>query len=59
MKGTVKLAKVDARTNLGLLQLYDVRRVPTMMIFKNGSMQRQVRPQSSKELATTLSKYVD
>ena len=36
LAGKVKIAKVNAETNIGIVTQYNVRAMPTLMIFKNG-----------------------
>ena len=36
MAGKVKIAKLDAETNIDIVTQYNVRSMPTLMIFKNG-----------------------
>ena len=36
LAGKVKIAKLDVETNIGIVTQYNVRAMPTLMIFKNG-----------------------
>lgn len=36
LAGRVKIAKLDVEANIGIVTQYNVRAMPTLMIFKNG-----------------------
>ncbi|MEO5807695.1 thioredoxin [Devosia sp.] len=36
LAGRVKIAKLDVESNIGIVTQYNVRAMPTLMIFKNG-----------------------
>ena len=55
-----RILKVDIDKNQELAQLYQVRSVPTLMLFKNGKMEwRQSGVQQADTLEQIINEYVD
>jgi len=55
MDGKVKICKVDVESNSELAGKYNVRALPTILVFKNGSVVDQVVGMTSKaELSAKL-----
>jgi thioredoxin 1 len=51
--GKAKVAKVDVDQNQDLAEQFQVRSVPTLLIFKNGSVVEQLVGAVSKKVLTT------
>lgn len=50
-EGKVRIVKVDADTNQGLMRRFDVSSIPTLMLFHGGQeIERQTGPQGLKPL---------
>ena len=59
MDGKARILKVDIDKNQELAQRYQVRSVPTLMVFKNGEVQwRQSGVTQADVLAQVLNQYV-
>lgn len=59
MDGKARIIKVDIDKNQELAQKYQVRSVPTLMVFKNGQMEwRQSGVTQADTLAQVLNQYV-
>lgn len=59
LDGKARILKVDIDKNQELAQLYQVRSVPTLMVFKNGKMEwRQSGVQQADTLLQVINEYV-
>ena len=59
MDGKARIIKVDIDKNQELAQKYQVRSVPTLMVFKNGQIEwRQSGVTQADTLAQVLNQYV-
>lgn len=48
LEGRVKFAKINTDENIALAQAYDVRSIPTLMLFKNGEVVYRISGAKSK-----------
>ena len=58
LDGKIKIAKVDVENNQELAAKYQVRSIPALFVFKNGTVQEQmVGAMSKADLAKKLAAY--
>lgn len=54
--GRAKVGKLNVDENLSVTSRYQIRGIPTLLLFKNGEIQGQIQGVTSKE---TISKLLD
>lgn len=60
LQGKIKIAKVDVEKNQQLAAQYQIRSIPALMIFKNGTVQEQmVGALSKNDLQSKLKPYIE
>ena len=59
-EGKVKVVKINAEKEAGLVQTYEVQGVPTLLLFKQGSLQdRKTGFLQASQIKEWVGKYVD
>lgn len=60
LQGKIKIAKVDVEKNQQLAAQYQIRSIPALIIFKNGTVQEQmVGALSKNDLKSKLTPYIE
>jgi thioredoxin 1 len=52
--GRAKVGKVNVDENLSVATRYNIRSIPTLLLFKNGQIQEQVVGATSKDVISKL-----
>ncbi len=52
--GRARVGKLDVDKNMGVTSRYQIRSIPTLLIFKNGQIQEQLVGAQSKDVITRM-----
>ncbi len=52
--GRARVGKLDVDKNMGVASRYQIRSIPTLLIFKNGQIQEQLVGAQSKDVITRM-----
>ncbi len=52
--GRARVGKLDVDKNMGVTARYQIRSIPTLLIFKNGQIQEQLVGAQSKDVITRM-----
>ncbi len=53
-EGRARVVKLDVDKNLGITTRYQIRSIPTLLIFKNGQIQEQLVGAQSKDVISRM-----